>query len=371
VVIPSLDLVVARAGKSWRRPSDGHYDVLRPFFNPIVASAAVPRTQQARESASAGTQAPYPRSAHIAGIQWAPADSIVRRARGSDNWPITWADDDLLYTAYGDGRGFRPYVPRKLSMGLARVEGEPLDFAGVNLRSESFERLGDGARGEKTSSLLMVDGVLYAWVRNTGNAQLAWSEDHGRSWTWSSWKFETSFGYPAFLNFGRNYADARDEYVYVYSHDSDSAYQRADRMVLARVPVRQIIDRQAYEFFVRLGANGQSVWVRDVGDRGGVFEHAGHCYRSSVSYNQGLGRYLWCQTGLGEDTRAAGGLAIYDAPEPWGPWSTVFFSDQWDVGPGETSCLPTKWMSADGRTIHLVFSGDDCFSVRRGVAQLP
>jgi hypothetical protein len=41
-------------------------------------------------------------------------------------------------------------------------------------------------------------------------------------------------------------------------------------------------------------------------------------------------------------------------------------TDAWDVGPGETCSLPTKWMSADGRTVHLVFSGDDCFSVRQG-----
>ena len=37
LVVPSLDLVVARAGKSWPRKPDGaHYDPLRPFFEPIV-----------------------------------------------------------------------------------------------------------------------------------------------------------------------------------------------------------------------------------------------------------------------------------------------------------------------------------------------
>jgi hypothetical protein len=43
----------------------------------------------------------------------------------------------------------------------------------------------------------------------------------------------------------------------------------------------------------------------------------------------------------------------------------VFFTEGWDVGPGETCSVPTKWMSADGKTVHLIFSGDDCFSVRR------
>ena len=37
VVIPSLDIVVARAGKSWKREEGAdHYDVLKPFFLPIV-----------------------------------------------------------------------------------------------------------------------------------------------------------------------------------------------------------------------------------------------------------------------------------------------------------------------------------------------
>ncbi len=80
-------------------------------------------------------------------------------------------------------------------------------------------------------------------------------------------------------------------------------------------------------------------------------------------------RYLWCQILPGEDPRFRGGFGIYDAPEPWGPWSTAYFTETWDVGPGETSSFPTKWMSADGKTLHLVFSGDDSFSVRRAVLE--
>jgi hypothetical protein len=63
-------------------------------------------------------------------------------------------------------------------------------------------------------------------------------------------------------------------------------------------------------------------------------------------------------------------MGVYDAPEPWGPWTTVDFAQQWDVGPGESGCFPTKWMSHDGRTLFLVFSGDDCFSVRRAQLQV-
>lgn len=41
VVIPSLDIVAARAGQSWNREEgEDHYEVLKPFFVPIVQSIA-------------------------------------------------------------------------------------------------------------------------------------------------------------------------------------------------------------------------------------------------------------------------------------------------------------------------------------------
>jgi len=306
---------------------------------------------------------PYPESNIRA--QFAPVSSIVRKAKGSDNWPITWADDDNQYTAYGDGWGFEPHTEKKLSLGIAKIIGSPTDFRGVNIRTQSGQRTGQGPQGAKASGMLMVDGVLYMLVRNTGNSQLAWSEDHGRSWTWSDWKFRSGFGYPTFLNFGKNYARARDGYVYIYSHDNNNAYLPADRMVLARVPKGRVTERGDYEFFKGLDSDGRAVWTKDIAQRGAVFEHKGRCYRSGISYNARLGRYLWCQIIPGDDSRFEGGFGIYEARQPWGPWRTVFFTEKWDVGPGETSSLPTKWMSTDGRECRLVFSGDDCFSVRK------
>jgi CubicO group peptidase (beta-lactamase class C family) len=358
VVIPSLDLVVARAGpaKSWKRAEDAdHYDVLKPFLVPIAAAVRAPAEQRTS----------LQRSPVIGDIQWDPPATVVRKARGSDNWPITWADDDHLYTAYGDGNGFEPFRKEKLSIGFARAAGGPREFKGINIPSPMLDAKGDGARGRKASGLLCVDGVLYLWVRNVTNSQLAWSKDHGQSWTSADWKFTNSFGCPTFLNFGRDYAGARDNFVYVYSHDSDSAYERADHFVLARVRQDRIRERDAYEFLERLESEGQPRWSRNIAARGAVLANPAMCYRSSVSYHPGLKRYLWCQTGEGKDTRFAGGFAIYDALEPWGRWTVAFETKQWDVGPGESIHLPTKWMK--GNELWLVFSGDDCFSLRRGV----
>jgi CubicO group peptidase (beta-lactamase class C family) len=366
VVIPSLDVVAARAGKSWKRENgSGHYDVLRPFLEPIAASVT---------DAAPAPAAPYPPSRAITGVSWAPVSTIVRRAAASDNWPITWGDDDALYTAYGDGWGFEPRVPEKLSLGLARITGPPTQFQGLNLRCPTAQQRGDGPSGKKASGMLMLDGTLYMWVRNAGNSQLAWSADHGRTWKWSQWRFTVSFGCPTLLNFGRDYSGARDEFVYVYSQDSDSAYRGADRMVLARVPKAEITQREAYEFFCRLDAAGRPVWTKDIGARGAVFTHPGRCYRSGISYNAPLRRYLWCQRlppGVDDrGPRSEGGFGIYDAPEPWGPWTTVYFTEHWDVDPGETSSFPTKWISRDGQTLYLVFSGDDSFSVRKVVVDV-
>src|SRR5437773_12329551 len=85
--------------------------------------------------ASARGSPPYPPSPVIARLEWAPKETILRKAKGGDNWPTTWADDDFLYTAYGDANGFEPFLKEKLSMGLARVDGGPAGFRGISLRS--------------------------------------------------------------------------------------------------------------------------------------------------------------------------------------------------------------------------------------------
>jgi CubicO group peptidase (beta-lactamase class C family) len=357
LVVPSLNLILVRNGSDLydRSKGEGFWTgIERYLFNPVMESIISP---------------PYPASPVIQSMEWAPVETIIRRASGSDNWPITWGDDDNQYTAYGDGWGFEPKTKRKLSLGIAKIVGSPDGFRGINVRTKSGERFGQGANGAKASGMLCVDGVLYMLVRNTGNSQIAWSEDHGITWTWCDWKFTMSFGAPTFLNFAKNYGGARDDFVYIYSPDSDSAYEPADRFVMARVPKDKIRKREAYEFYKSLNESAEPVWTKDIRDRGAVFIHPGRCYRSGISYNAGLRRYLWCQVlPLSPDARGPrfqGGFGIYDAPQPWGPWTTVFYTESWDVGPGETSSFPTKWISADGKICHLLFSGDDAFSLRR------
>jgi hypothetical protein len=326
---------------------------------------------------------PHPPSPVILDIEWAPRGQITYVADDSDNWPMTWADDGNLYTAYGDGWGFEPYIsgdgthPRslKLSLGFGKVVGDPDDFQGINIRSTTGERTGNGRRGKKASGLLMVDGVLYMLVRNADlqgqQCTLAWSEDRATSWTWVDWRFE-ELGYCVFLNFGRDYSGARDDYVYMYSPDTPDAYHETDDVVLARVPRQDIVRKEAYEFFAGFDADGEPEWSEHIEDREPVFSFPGGANRMDVSYNPGIGRYLMTM----RSRARAGGLnqfSIFDAPEPWGPWTTVYYTERWNGGRlsdfqggwGESQSIPTKWISDDGRTVHLVFAGNDHFAVRR------
>lgn len=317
---------------------------------------------------------PYPPSAVIKEIVWAPAGDITRDARDGDNWPVTWADDDHIYTTWGDGTGFAPKVERKLSCGFARVEGPAEKFRGVNVRSPA-EQLGQGRAGMKGWGLLSVEKTLWLSFghadKKGAGALLAWSNDHAQTWTMADWHWP-QFGLVGFVNFGRDYDGARDQWVYAYSHDGPAADTPADRFVLMRAPKEKLAEREAWEFLAKIDATGQPVWTRDIQARGSVFHHAGRCLRSAMTYNAPLRRYLWWQqnplpAGAPDrgDTRFTGGFAIYDAPEPWGPWTTAFFTEKWDVGPGEHGDFPAKWMSSDGLTMALVFSGDDAFSVRK------
>ncbi|MBZ0254908.1 DUF4185 domain-containing protein, partial [bacterium] len=384
VVIPSLDIVIARAGKSWERTSDEHYAVLAPFFDPIVASVVDKETSQQHSKASAAL--PYPNSTLVKSIQWAPVDAITYQAQGSDNWPLTWADDDNQYTAYGDGWGFESKVKNKLSMGFARISGAPNDYTATNIRSKD-EQTGQGRLGRKASSLLCVNGVLYAWARNANykgqQSTLAWSVDYAKNWTWADWVWE-EFGYPVFVNFGKNYSGLPDDlqgYAYFYSPDSPDAYNETDSVILARAPLDTLTKMSAYEFYVGQDGGGNPIWNKDSKKRSSVFDFPGGCNRLDVTYNAGLQRFMMTM----RSRKQSGGLnqfSIYDAPNLWGPWTTIYYTETWDENGkqlelsddnkhwGEVAHIPSKWISEDGLGFYLVFAGDDSFAVRKATMTL-
>jgi hypothetical protein len=310
---------------------------------------------------------PYPTSPVLDGmiLDW---DTLDRRANGSDNWPITWAEDDHQYTSWGDGGGFGgSNQDGRVSLGVGRIEGSWDNYRSYNVwgglnaeNTATFEG--------KSYGILALRGRLYKWVspgsdhHNYREARLAVSEDYGATWSTEDWSFtqDDRIVLPTFLQFGKGYTGARDSYVYVYAIRLQDAHQlqvqKPGQIDLMRVPMRSIPDKAAYQFFSGWDGDGNPTWAGTLTDRQPVFENPhGVGWNLSVSYNTGLGRYLLAT----EHSRSfEGNLSLFDAEEPWGPWTTVGYYSNWEeAGRNFYWNFANKWASESGEEFTLVYSG--------------
>ena len=309
-------------------------------------------------------------------------DTLKEFAPGSDNWAITWADDDHQYTTWGDGGGFGgTNSGGRVSMGVARLEGSKDKYTGYNVWGGKAPEAPATFTG-KSYGILSIAGVLYLWRGGEGSdagafkaQKLYRSTDHGRHWTDTGVQFDpdmdsNSHGIfcPTFLQFGRDYAGARDRYVYSYGPEiqdrSDWNVQKPGKIALMRVSADDIEDQSKYEFFVGFDDAGTPEWTVDYTKRTPVFTDAVNgVMRTSVSYNAGLKRYFLMTQQVNRFRDRNGHIGIYDAPEPWGPWTTVLFANAWSTGLQDGAKtvywnFANKWLSPDGRRFVLVYTGD-------------
>lgn len=294
-----------------------------------------------------------------------------READGADNWPLTWAADGHQYTHGGDGFGWNGSLSEKNGNFVVRVKGSKSDYTGENRFTSGGVDCGDMCG--KSYGILALHGDLYMWLApNSGSSAfrsqtLYKSTDDGLTWESVDVSFDGdayNLTPPTFLNFGQNYAGARDGYVYVYAADiensSDLTIQRPGDIWLMRVPVDHIEDQARYEWFT--GTPENPTWGA-FRDRTPVFEDAdGVSWNTgSVIWVPGLERYVLAT----EHTKShAGYLHMAEAPEPWGPWTTFLRVRGWPTG-GQVDHdtfywnFSPKWFSADGTEFVLVFSGGD------------
>ena len=97
---------------------------------------------------SLGSEPPYPASPVIAKLTW--DDAVVKCGRdgSGDNWPMAWVDDDLYITSWGDGPGFEGPTSReaRLSLGFARIYGDPPSFRGEDFATNVDTPEGSGSK---------------------------------------------------------------------------------------------------------------------------------------------------------------------------------------------------------------------------------
>jgi parallel beta-helix repeat protein len=301
-----------------------------------------------------------------------------------DLWMPTWADDDRLFLSWGDGTGFGDgyptgypayesgetvtvdscdaYFPCELwcsvftcgdgighppvpltDAGVLAFEGPVPEFTDVLVASidvpsgEPFFRTNpDGSLdifgdNDKPSSLLFVDGrLVFAGHRPAGNpveGYLAVSDDYGLSWVkipGSPWGADSRFRVLMFANMGQAYGLNEDGYVYAFGVGSEAQGELgwSERTVyLARVPVDAVVDYGAYEYFAG-SSGGELTWAAAEAEAvplDGVHTTG----QASAMFHEGTGRYLFLTTDAGPPDGPTNSGALFEAPQPWGPWSQV------------------------------------------------
>jgi hypothetical protein len=156
------------------------------------------------------------------------------------------------------------------------------------------------------------------------NHELAWSTNFGATWTMAGWRLPKGAGHfqPAsFLNFGKDYSGVPERlagYVYLYGAKRASDPKQPAQAGLARVPVDRVRERAAYEFFQGVDPSGETRWTQDESQLGTVCHDPSDDGPGTVVYAPALKRYL-----MGSFHGGPGHLSVFDAPNPWGPWTTV------------------------------------------------
>jgi hypothetical protein len=317
-----------------------------------------------------------PQSPVIRGVTWlGERIGYPESDTKGDTFPLTWADDDEIYASAGDPL----WGESESGLDVERFSGNPPDYS-VSKVSHMNDYLGWGGDGPKPSGMICVDGVLYLAFQNLlrtrrpahglasqhgTDAHIVYSTNKGKHW-WTPALATIKepmfpghkFGGPAFVNSGKDNAGARDEYVYAVSGDQ---WDNGSNLRLGRVPADNIVWRGGWEWVCAFTANGDPAWGRDLESAIPVLSVHRCIGLPEMVYLAGIERCLLITWRLHRDFSPDHGtdLYIYDAPEPWGPFSLAHFEEYWEGQGFNPYCprLPLKWVEEDGVTGWLQFSG--------------
>jgi hypothetical protein len=253
-------------------------------------------------------------------------------------------------------------------MGFARIEGGPEHFRGININGgKNAEHMASFPKKGKTSGLIFDHGVLYANINLQDGAWpnvnhvIAWSTNNAADWTRCDWVFPKGVGnfQPArFLNFGRDDAGVparMTNYLYLCGMKQLPRRSGSNSLFLARVPTDNVRDAHAYQYFGGVDVSGKPSWQSNFSEAQAIFSDASGIGLGGIGYNPHLKIFLLTTFHVGP-----GQLGIFESPDPWGPWRTVAYCEDWGgmgkEGEGLTCEFPQKWMSADGRNMWAIFS---------------
>jgi hypothetical protein len=293
-----------------------------------------------------------------------------------DTYPMTWADDDQIYASAGDPN----WGGKEDGLDVDRFSGTPPQYTITRVNPMSDYK-GFGGKGEKPSGMICVNGVLYLAFQNLlgekppahgtksqhgSDAMIVSSRDHGKTWTPAMKDIKgpmfpgNKFGGPAFVNTGRNNANAPDAYVYAVSTDQ---WDNGSNLRVGRVPADSIQDVSAWQWVSEVKDFEQPVWSSNLQQAVPVLTDDRRISLPDMVYIASIKRYVLMTWRLYKDFSPDDGteLMIYDAPHPWGPFTLVHHEAIWESRDMNPYCprLPLKWLQANDNELvgWIQFSG--------------
>jgi len=315
-------------------------------------------------------------------LEWTgPSVPYPEHGQRGDTFPVTWAPDDHLYTSAGD-----PVTPEHGDgLDVQRIAGDPPHHTITRLNPMADYR-GWGGTGPKPTGMICVGGTLYLAFQNASgqqhpnaaaagvdavinfghgyDAHVVTSRDLGRTWTPPLAEVTApmfpgrTFGAPAFVNFGQDNAGARDGYVYAISGEG---WDNGSHCRLGRVPADRVADGSAWEFVAGFGENDDPHWTAELAKSVPVLSHPGYLGTVDMLWIAAARRYLllgWHHK-VKSNPDAGSELIVYDAPEPWGPFTVVHHEDLWETAEMNpyNPRVPLKWFDGERLEGWLLFSG--------------
>ncbi|MGK7397303.1 MAG: hypothetical protein ACNS62_22190 [Candidatus Cyclobacteriaceae bacterium M3_2C_046] len=311
---------------------------------------------------------PYPPSNYFEGVSW-DTTSIKQFGQGSDQWPMTWAADGNMYAAWGDGWGWNAdkEAMDKKSIGISRIKGAWGDLAAEDLWGE-----GPGSQFGKPEALIAFENKIYMfWTSGDSkyehDSYAAVSEDSGKNWHLIHkkvfWYAPSGFRVRGIAQYGKDYQDAKDDYLYIYF-----GMNRHPDIFLARVQKEKIFDGLAYEWFRYRKPDGSARWTRDFSHKAVVFQdNNAYAWHLSIVYHPKYDKIILAKPHFDKDDdpdqiriyeTGINGLGIFDAPTPWGPWTSVYYNDSFYDGLIKFNyVIPAKFLNKESDSFILGWSG--------------
>jgi GH43 family beta-xylosidase len=350
---------------------------------------------------------PFERSTELVGVEFLGRHSDYHLA---DTWYPSWAADGHLYSPFTDGAvegdlsisdaHWQDQGKENVRTGQAVMIGD--DPLNLTIRSLGMAKASPGAEyaGRYPCGSLVHNGIWYYGTYCLGprgatpheGVTYNWpvlgpmpgfrvSRDLGKTWQPSPHTPEkplfpepaqphgpVKIGAPHFVDFGRNMEHSPDGKAYLVAHGTTrtspparfghNSWITGDQVYLLRIqPSPDTINRLgAYEFFAGNDAQGRPRWTRDFSRIAPLLEWKDNMGCVTVTYFAPLKKYLMCVTD-GGNTCSRMNTYLLESDKLTCPWRLVTYLKNF----GEQAYFvnfPSKFISADGRTAWLCYSGN-------------